>query len=228
MRGISKYQFCILYLFQIIRYFLLIKCRILLNAGGSIRSFSLLPKRSEVPASEARSCYWTKPAAQYEFHSTMVGKKQTTCKSRRKEKGVPKIRAKCPACTWTTRLTTRENAWGEMWQHQHQFHHFAPVRQVEDSEDRVAEDTSNQEVITTVLDLAQDHPTERACHIDCQVECDAEPCPEVRARYPLWSRWEYCTHKCSCTDCQCERWVHYDGIHAAPVRQVEDSEKVAI
>ena len=157
----------------------------------------------------------------------MARKKPTACKSRRKEKGVPQIRAECPVCTWTTQLTTRENAWAEMWQHQHQLHHFAPVRQVEDSEERVAEDTSSQEVFTTALDLAQYHPTERACHINCQVECDAEPCPEVRSQYPLWSRWEYCTHKCSCPDCQCERWVHYDGTHAAPVRQVEDSEEEA-
>ena len=154
----------------------------------------------------------------------MVGKKQITRKSRRNDKGVPQIRAECPVCTFTTRLTTRENAWGEMFFHQNQFHHFAPVRPVEDSEDRAAEDTSNQEVIPTVLDLTQDHPTEGVCHIDCQLECDTEPCPEVRARYPLWSRWEYCTHKCSCPDCQCERWVHHDGIHAAPVRQVEDSD----
>ena len=182
----------------------------------------------------------------------MVGKKQPTRKSRRNEEGVPQIKAQCPVCTWQTRLTTRENVRGEMLLHQNQFHHFAPVRQVEDSEDKVAEDTSNQEVITTVLDLAQDHlmdsvrgqvpisqqptksckppvankwTTERVCHIACQVECDAEPCPKVREQYPLWWRWEYCTHKCFCPDCQCERWVHKDGIHAAPVRQVEDSEE---
>merc|ERR1712082_506093 len=70
-------------------------------------------------------------------------------------------------------------------------------------------------------------PTGSVCHIDCQLECDAEPCPQVRARYPQWLRWEYCTHTCSCPDCQCERWVHHDGIHAAPVRQVEDSEDEA-
>ena len=111
----------------------------------------------------------------------MVGKKQTTRKSRRNEKGIPLIRAECPVCTWQTRLTTRENVWGEMFFHQNQFHHFAPVRQVEDSEDRAAEDTFSQEVFTTVLDHAQEHPTERVCLIDCQLECDAEPCPEVRA-----------------------------------------------
>ena len=72
--------------------------------------------------------------------------------------------------------------------------------------------------------VANKWTTERVCHIACQVECDAEPCPKVREQYPLWLRWEYCTHKCFCPDCQCERWVHKDGIHAAPVRQVEDSE----
>ena len=184
----------------------------------------------------------------------MARKKQTTSKSRRKEKGVPKLRAECPVCKWTTRLTTLENARGEWLFHQLQVHGFDPVRQVEDSEDKVAEDTSSQEVITTVFDLAQDHQmdsvrgqvphsqqptksckppvanewtTERACHIACQVECDAEPCPKVREQYPLWLRWEYCTHKCSCPDCQCERWDHYDGIHVAPVRQVEDREDEA-
>merc|ERR1712082_69779 len=70
-------------------------------------------------------------------------------------------------------------------------------------------------------------PTGSVCHIDCQLECDAEPCPQVRARYPQWLRWEYCTHTCSCPDCQCEHWVHHDGIHAAPVHQVEDSEDEA-
>ena len=92
----------------------------------------------------------------------MVGKKQPTRKPRRNEEGVPQIKAQCPLCIWQTRLTTRENVRGEMLLHQNQFHHFAPVRQVEDSEDRVAEDTSNQEVITTVLDLAQDHQMDRA------------------------------------------------------------------
>ena len=200
----------------------------------------------------------------------MARKKPTACKSRRKEKGVPQIRAECPVCTWTTQLTTRENAWAEMWQHQHQLHHFAPVRQVEDSEERVAEDTHNQEagpvfrngntvpvfrndntapaVITdpkpvdttqpilqevvtqqvpgtqqpeyrheqlVVEDhaasqdkvglLSMDGDHRRVCHMACQVECDAEPCPKVRQQYPLWLRWEYCTHKCYCPDCQCQR-----------------------
>ena len=110
------------------------------------------------------SCKWSKKPAtgpnllrQYEFHSTMARKKQTTSKSRRKEKGVPKLRAECSVCKWTTRLTTLENARGEVVFLQLQFHGFAPVRQVEDSEEKVAEDTSNQEVITTVLDLAKDH-----------------------------------------------------------------------
>ena len=150
----------------------------------------------------------------------MARKKQTTSKSRRKEKGVPKLRAECSVCKWTTRLTTLENTRGELVFHQLQFHGFAPVRQVEDSEEKVAEDTSNQEVITTVLDLAQDHqmdsvrgqvphsqqPTksckqpvamewtsEMVCYIACQVECQSFSCKEKREERPLCDK---CAEEC--------------------------------
>ena len=173
----------------------------------------------------------------------------------------------CSDCSWT-QLATRDKVKDEINSHYQQCQGSAPVRQVEDSEEKVAEDTPNQEVDPKPVDTTQpilqelvtqqvpgtqqpeyrheqvvveDHAASqdqvallsmdgghrRVCHMACQVECDAEPCPKVRQQYPLWLRWEYCTHKCYCPDCQCQRWDHYDGIHVAPVRQVEDSEDEA-
>ena len=73
------------------------------------------------------------------------------------EKVVTTDRVKCPGCQWTMLLTTLHKDQDKVILHFQQAHGLAPVRQVEDSEDKVAEDISNQEVITTVIDLAQDH-----------------------------------------------------------------------
>ena len=163
LRGISKYCFVLCICFRSYAYFEIIKCRIVLNARGSTRSFSLWPKRSEVLASEARSCYWTKPAAQYEFHSTMARKKQTTTKSRRKQKDILKLTAECPVCKWTTRFTTPENVRCEWLFHLLQIHDLTPVPQVEDSEDKAACQPTQQVHEAAPVRQVEDSEDEAAC-----------------------------------------------------------------
>ena len=83
----------------------------------------------------------------------MARKKQTTRKSTRKEKVVTTGRVKCPGCQWTLLLTTLHQAQDEVILHYQQVHGLAPVRQVEDSGDEVAEDISTREVINLASNL---------------------------------------------------------------------------
>ena len=139
----------------------------------------------------------------------MARKKQTTTKSRRKQKDVLKLTAECPVCKWTTR-STPENARCQWLLHLLHVHDITLVPPVEDSKDKAACQPTHQVHEPAPVRQVEDSEEEAACQPSQQIH-DLTPVHQV----------EDSENEAACQPIQ--------QVHGpAPVRQVEDSEDEAV